>query len=72
MAALFILIAVMYLFVLDYFIAKWFSEAAWDKGYKSRKYYWICFWLGLIGYLLVIALPDRGSSPDTFGELPEL
>lgn len=65
------LIAVVYL-ILNCSIAKWFSEAAGDKGYSGRKYYWICFWLGLIGYLLVIALPDRGCSSDIFGELPEL
>lgn len=60
------------LVVLAYYIALWFFEVAEEKGYHSKKYFWICFWLGLIGYLLVIALPDRGNSSTDFGELPEL
>ena len=71
MATVYILIAAAYL-TLDYFIAKWFSEAAEDKGYDDRKCFWICFWLGFIGYLLVIALPDRGKRPAGPGELPKL
>ena len=30
------------------------------QGYSSKKYFWIPFWFGIAGYLLVIALPDRG------------
>ena len=45
--------------VLDYYIAKQFESAAADKGYADSKYFHMCFWLGLVGYLLVIALPDR-------------
>lgn len=48
-------------FILKYFIAGWFFEAAEMKGYHDRKYFHICFWLGSVGYLLVIALPDRGN-----------
>lgn len=74
MVIVYILIAAAYL-TLNYFIAEWFSEAAEDKGYGNfadRKYFWICFWLGFIGYLLVIALPDRGKRPAGPGELPKL
>ena len=74
MTFVYILIAAAYL-TLNYYIAKWFSEAAEDKGYDNyvnRKYFWICFWLGFIGYLLVIALPDRGKRPASPGELPKL
>ncbi len=60
MVIVYILIAAAYL-TLDYFIAKWFSEAAWDKGFVNRKYFWICFCLGFVGYLLVIALPNRSK-----------
>ncbi len=28
------------------------------KGYKDLRVVALCFWLGLIGYLYVIALPD--------------
>lgn len=31
-----------------------------DKGYGDDNHIWaICFWLGLFGYLYVIALPDK-------------
>lgn len=72
MAIIYILIAAAYL-TLDYFIAKWFSEAAEDKGYDNRKYFWICFWLGLTGWILICALPDRGVSSQVHpDELPDL
>lgn len=69
---LYFLIAAAFI-VLEYFISKWFFEAAEEKGYHNRKYFWICFWLGAVGWILVCALPDRGNSsqasPD---ELPDL
>lgn len=58
---------------LDYFISKWFYEIAEEKGFDDRKYFWICFLLGVVGYLLVAAMPDRGNNPqNTFGNLPKL
>ena len=59
--------------VLDYFIAKWFFEVAEAKGHLDKKYLWICFWLGAVGYLLVVALPDRGNTQQAASdELPDL
>ncbi len=63
-------------FVIDWFVAKRFDEIAQMKGQPPKKYFWWCFWLGMIGWAMVIALPDRvgvtqknaGSSDD----LPEL
>lgn len=46
---------------IDIFCAKSFAEAARDKGYTDRKYFWLCLLLPPVGYLLVIALPDRGD-----------
>lgn len=40
-------------------IAKCFYEAAEEKGFPEKKYFWICLLLPPFGYLLVIALPDR-------------
>ena len=72
MAFLYFLIAAA-LIVLTYYISKWFFEAAEEKGYRDKKYFWICLWLGVVGWILVCALPDRGNSsqvcPD---ELPDL
>ena len=45
-----------------WFMANQFYEAAKAKGYHAKKYFWICFWFGILGYMLVIALPDRGSN----------
>lgn len=58
--------------ILQYFMAKWFFEAAEAKGYHNRKYFHIAFWLGLWGCLLIIALPDRGDGQNAAEELPEL
>lgn len=62
-----------FLIWLEWYIAKQFFAAAQAKGYNERKYLWICFWLSFVGYLLVIALPDRGNSPAAISdELPDL
>ena len=62
-------------FVLDWFVAKRFDEIAQMKGQPPEAYFWWCFWLGVIGWAMVIALPDRaGTSPksaDSSDELPE-
>ena len=41
-------------------ICKEFRNVAECKGFSEEKYFWLPFWLGVIGILLVIALPDRG------------
>lgn len=67
---LFVLVALLALY---YFIAKLFYEVAMKKGHGDKKYFWICFWLSWIGYLLVIALPDRGGAEKMISdELPDL
>lgn len=73
-ALLLVIIAIIaFLIWLDWYVAKQFFGAAQAKGYNERKYLWICFWLGFVGYLLVIALPDRGNSPAAISdELPDL
>ena len=61
------------LIFIKYLIAEWFYEAAEAKGYHDTKYFWICFLLDLPGWLLVIALPDRGNAPQTISdELPDI
>lgn len=59
-------------FILVYFDAKWFYEVAEKKGHHDKKYFWICFWLGIVGFLLVIALPDRSNGQAEVTDLPEL
>ena len=53
---LLILIGVIYL---DHRIAKKFEQIVFAKGYGTElKAYHMCFWLGFVGYLYVIALPN--------------
>ena len=36
-----------------------FANCAQEKGYQRIKYFWICFFFGMIGYVVVAALPDK-------------
>lgn len=45
-----------------YSLARNFQQAAADKGYVGRRYFHYCFWLGLPGMLLVIALPNKNTT----------
>ena len=36
-----------------------FYEIACMKGHEQKKYFWWCFGMPCVGYLLVIALPDK-------------
>ena len=73
MEVLLILIVVAIVLWIQYLIAKEFYLAAQAKGYAEKKYLWLCFLLGAVGYLLVIALPDRGNTPKVVSdELPDL
>ena len=72
MVLLFVIIFALVIW-LTWYIAKQFFAVAEAKGHHSRKYLWICFWLTIVGYLLVIALPDRGTNASAVSDvLPEL
>lgn len=55
------------LILLIVFLIIWFKAAknmariAADKGYTERRWFHYCFWLGLFGYLMVCAMPDKNS-----------
>lgn len=59
MGAIVILLVFAVITWVNYLIAREFYRAAEAKGFHSKKYLWIPFWLGLVGYLLVIALPTK-------------
>ena len=40
------------------FFAAQAGEIAGDKGYDSAQWGWTCFFFGVIGYILVAAMPD--------------
>lgn len=60
--------------ILGYYIAGLFYYIAVDKGYSGKVYLHLCYWLSIVGYLLVIAMPDRGGVQrlDAADELPDL
>lgn len=72
---LLILLALLALLAVDFLLAKEFGRAAAMKGWHDKKYFWIAFFLGIPGYLLVTALPDRGGAAMSVlvsDELPDL
>ena len=53
----FIILAV--IIYVSYIVARKFEKIAIMKGYNENIHsFAMCFWLGIIGYLYVIALPD--------------
>ncbi len=73
MGVIFFVVLLLLFLILSFYIAYLFSEVASEKGYPDNKYLWICFLLGLPGWLLVCALPDRGIvTPSNSDELPDL
>lgn len=66
-------IAVLSLFILlNSGIANAFVRIAKMKGHPGQKYFWWCFCTGLVGYLMVVALPDWGHADTAGDELPTL
>jgi len=61
-------------FVINWFAAGEFYKIAEDKGYHSRKYFWWAFLVPVVGYLLIVAMPDRGGDQRTVynQDLPDL
>ena len=56
-----IFIASIVALIIMYLIAAEFYKIAEDKGYHEKKYLWLSFFFGPVGYLLVVALPDRNE-----------
>lgn len=58
-------IAALFLLVVDALLASYFYDVACEKGFAERRYFWVPFLCGIIGYLLVVALPDRMKTNGT-------
>ena len=58
----------------SWFAAREFYAIAEDKGYHGKKYFWWAFLLPPVGYLLILAMPDRARDQWTVvnNDLPEL
>lgn len=65
------LIVVAVALYIDYLIANEFYNIARQKGYETKKYFWFCFWLGIVGYLMVIALPNLKANVPVKEEKPD-
>lgn len=52
-------------FVIWFFVSREFYRAAEMKGYEEIRYFVITFLLGIVGILLIIALPDRSRADET-------
>ncbi len=64
MLLLYLIIIGVPLFI-SYLVAKKFEKIAFQKGYnESIHSFAMCFWLGIVGYLYVIALPDLKNKAD--------
>ena len=59
---LYIIGAIVTLILLHY-ISNLFYLVAVEKGWDERKFYWLSFFFGFVGWMLVIALPDRNATP---------
>ena len=53
------IIGLIVLLVVKGLLASNASDIAQDKGYEKRKWFHMCFWLGLPAYLIVCAMPDK-------------
>ena len=53
------IIGIIVLLVAKGLLASNASDIAQDKGYEKRKWFHMCFWLGLPAYLIVCAMPDK-------------
>ena len=60
--------------VLWYFVAAEFRRIAAMKGHDEARYLWWTFFLGLVGMLMVVALPQKAAAPEEVktDELPEI
>jgi hypothetical protein len=54
-------VAIIIFIVVDIIGACLMAKAAGDKGYSSESAGIICFFLGIFGYLYVVALPDLNA-----------
>lgn len=68
-----ILAGTILLIAFDYLIAMEFYFIAKEKGYSEKKYFWYSFILTGLGYLMILALPNKANSAvNAVDELPEI
>jgi ABC-type microcin C transport system permease subunit YejB len=77
----YVLLILVVVLIINFFAAGEFQDIASMKGYSDSKYFWYCFFLSIVGYLMVVALPAKTTAPvappaknkvDDNDELPEI
>lgn len=58
---LYVLISLLVLLAVHCFVSVEFYRTAVMKGWSEKKYLLMAIFLWVIGYMLIIALPDRGG-----------
>ena len=48
--------------LINWLISSCFYDVAEAKGFPKKRYFWMSFFFGFIGWFLVLALPDRGNT----------
>lgn len=69
------IVAVIAVLAVHFFVSVEFYKAAAMKGWPQKKYFYMALGLWIVGYMLIIALPDRGGSgvrAVEISDLPEL
>lgn len=56
-----IIFGIIVVLIIWFFVSQEFYNVAVMKGYPQKKYFFITFFFGIIGALLIIALPNQGS-----------
>ena len=52
------IIAIIVVLGLHIYVSSVAAGIASDKGYEEGKWFHICFWFGILGFMLVAAMPD--------------
>ena len=52
------IIALIVVIVLHLYVSSVASGIASDKGYSESKWFHICFWFSVFGFIIVAAMPD--------------
>lgn len=70
-------LGLIFIVLIWYLVAKEFYRVAELKGYTEKKYFWYAFVFNLLGYLLIMALPDKYARKnektlDDWNDLPNL
>lgn len=56
--------------VIRIMLSSYFYEIACEKGFEEKRYFWVPFLFGIVGFIMVAALPDRGMEYEITPTVP--